>query len=84
MIANYITNSKKYHRLVARIAARVRKLTVAARQLSYSRQRHITKGGNMAAKRSNRGLANADKETRERVARKGGKSSHGGGRRSGS
>jgi len=30
------------------------------------------------AKDSNRGLASADKETRERVAREGGKASHGG------
>ena len=29
---------------------------------------------------SNRGLASADQETRERVAREGGKASHGGGR----
>jgi len=29
---------------------------------------------------SDRGLASADKETRERVAREGGKASHGGGR----
>jgi hypothetical protein len=33
---------------------------------------------------STRGLASADKETRERVAREGGKASHGGGRTSGS
>jgi hypothetical protein len=32
---------------------------------------------------SRRGLASADQETRERVARKGGEASHGGGRRSG-
>lgn len=31
-------------------------------------------------KDSNRGLASADKETRERVAREGGRASHGGGR----
>ena len=31
---------------------------------------------------SQRGLASADKETRERVAREGGKASHGGGRKS--
>jgi uncharacterized protein len=31
---------------------------------------------------SQRGLASADKETRERVAREGGKASHGGGRQS--
>jgi general stress protein YciG len=37
----------------------------------------IKKGKYMA---EDRGLANADKETRERVAREGGKSSHGGGR----
>lgn len=31
---------------------------------------------------SQRGLASADKETRQRVAREGGKASHGGGRKS--
>jgi hypothetical protein len=34
--------------------------------------------------RSLRGLASASKETRERVAREGGKASHGGGRKRGS
>jgi|GEM_PF-4146073 len=33
-------------------------------------------------KNSNRGLASADQETRQRVAQAGGKASHGGGRRS--
>ncbi len=32
-------------------------------------------------KDSNRGLASADKETRQRVSREGGKASHGGGNR---
>lgn len=32
--------------------------------------------------KSKRGLANADEKTRERVAKKGGESSHGGGRKS--
>lgn len=32
----------------------------------------------MAKNKSNRGLANADQETRERVAREGGKASRGG------
>jgi hypothetical protein len=35
----------------------------------------------MAKNSSKRGLASADQETRERVAREGGKASHGGGRR---
>jgi general stress protein YciG len=39
------------------------------------------KGGN-AAQTSGRGLHNADQETREKVARMGGESSHGGGRKS--
>ena len=34
--------------------------------------------------KSKRGLASADEQTREEVARKGGKASHGGGRKSGS
>lgn len=36
----------------------------------------------MASNNSKRGLASADERTRKRVAREGGKSSHGGGRRS--
>lgn len=36
---------------------------------------------NNSTGKSKRGLANADKETRERVAREGGKASHGGGNR---
>lgn len=35
---------------------------------------------NQSGSNSNRGLASADQETRERVAREGGKASHGGGR----
>jgi hypothetical protein len=34
------------------------------------------------ARNSKRGLASADEKTRKRVAREGGKSSHGGGRKS--
>ena len=36
----------------------------------------------MASNSSKRGLASADEQTRKRVAKKGGQSSHGGGRRS--
>jgi hypothetical protein len=39
-----------------------------------------SRGGNNSSGNSNRGLASADKETRERVSREGGKASHGGGR----
>lgn len=41
------------------------------------------RSGNNSGGTSKRGLASADKETRQRVARAGGKASHGGGRKSG-
>jgi len=37
-------------------------------------------GGSKRGGKENRGLASADKETRQRVSREGGKASHGGGR----
>ncbi len=41
-------------------------------------------GGSKRSSKGDRGLASADKETRQRVSREGGKASHGGGRGQGS
>ena len=54
-------------------------------QQGRENQRDNNGRGNQGSRQGNslRGLASADQETRERVARAGGKSSHGGGRKSG-
>jgi hypothetical protein len=43
-----------------------------------------SESSNQGGRKSERGLASASKSTRERVAKKGGEASHGGGRNSGS
>ncbi len=50
-------------------------------QKGRSSQGEGSRGGERSQGNSQRGLASADKETRERVAREGGKASHGGGRK---